>query len=67
MCDVRSSNVQIEGLESALNASVVYSFITSSMMVEGVSKNRRRDQYFESLAWEERNEQWLTVEQDSRD
>ena len=67
MCDVRSSNVQIEGLESALNASVVYSFMTSSMVVEGVSKNRRRDRYFESLAWEERNEQWLTIEQDSRD
>ena len=67
MCDIRSSNVQIEGLESALNASVVYSFMTSSMVVEGVSKNRRRDRYFESLAWEERNEQWLAVEQDSRD
>ena len=67
MCDVRSSNVQIEGLESALNASVVYSFMTSSMVVKGVSKNRRRDRYFESLAWEERNEQWLAIEQDSRD
>ena len=57
MCDVRSSNVQIEGLESALNASVVYSFMTSSMVVEGGLKNRRRDRYFKSLVWEEQNEQ----------
>ena len=67
VCDIHSSNVQIEGLKSTLNTSVIYFFIKSSMMIEGGSKNRRWDQYFESLMWEEWNKQWLTIEQNSRD